>query len=54
MLAAIQLNHQPVFQAHEIDNEGANGLLPLELRANESVTAQVIPKPLLGIGHFLT
>jgi len=50
MLAPIQLDDQPAFEAGEIDDMAANGMLAPELAAHQAAIAQVMPYLAFGIG----
>ena len=52
MLSTVQFDHQKLLQADEVDYIRAYGLLTLELEAHETVSAQVIPEPRLGVSHL--
>jgi hypothetical protein len=50
MLPAVELDYQPCFEAHEIDDIGADDLLPPEFEAEELTVAQMLPEQSLSIG----
>jgi hypothetical protein len=52
MLAAIELDYQPLLQTHKIHNVAAHWFLPPEFQTQEAMRPQVIPQSLLGFGLF--
>ena len=54
VLPTIELDDQPALGADEIDDVRTNGFLPFELQTEETMPTQVVPEPLLGIGHLAT
>ena len=51
MLAAVEFDDQPAFQANEIDDIRADGMLAAELAAHEGAVAQMVPDGAFGVGH---
>ncbi|ASR43870.1 hypothetical protein BEN78_11285 [Xanthomonas citri pv. mangiferaeindicae] len=51
MLTSIRLDDHTRTEMHEVDDIGADGLLPSELLSFKAVGAKVIPEQLLGVGH---
>jgi hypothetical protein len=51
MLAAVNLDDKPERRAGKISNIWTYRLLPFEFQSEETMSAQVVPQPLLGIGH---
>ena len=51
MLAAVNLDYEPERGTGKINNIWTDGLLPFELQIKKTMGAQVVPQPLLGIGH---
>jgi len=51
MLAAVNLDYEPKLGTGKIDNIWADGFLSLEFQPKETMSTQVVPQPLLGIGH---
>ena len=54
MLAAIRLDDQARAEVHEVDDVGTDRLLATEFLTVQAMGAQVLPQPLLGVGHVLT
>ena len=50
MLAAVQFYHQARFQADEIQDVTAIGMLAAELESLQALAAQVMPEGSFGIG----
>lgn len=50
VLPAIEFNHEAGFQAGEVGEEGANGVLAAEFATGQASTAQRVPQHLLRIG----
>ena len=50
MLAAIQLDNQLTFEAHEVDNVSAQRLLSAKLVSAQAAMADLTPQAALGIG----
>jgi len=53
MLAAVQLDDQPLFQAHIIGHVRAQRMLPPELELLQVPIPEQSPKPQLGISQGL-
>jgi hypothetical protein len=51
MLAAVNLDDEPERRAGKISNIWTYRLLPFEFQPKETMSTQVVPQPLLGIGH---
>jgi hypothetical protein len=51
MLAAIKFDHQPPFDAAEVDHVRTDRPLSLELEAAEPSVAQMVPHDTFGLGH---
>jgi len=49
VLAAVELDNQPVLRTHKIHNVASHGLLPFEFQPHETMRPQVIPQALLGV-----
>jgi hypothetical protein len=50
MLSAVELDEEPCFDAREVRDVLANGMLPAELVAAEPTIAHALPQCVLGIG----
>jgi len=50
VLPTIDFNHQRVLQAYEVNDVAADWHLSLELQAQKTMRAQVIPKAQLSVG----
>jgi hypothetical protein len=53
MLPAVELNYQHAFDAAEVDDVRANGMLPAKLRA-QLMSSQAHPEPALGVRLLMT
>jgi len=47
---AVKLNRKAPFDAEEVDDERADGMLPPELQASQTAPAQRFPQKILGVG----
>jgi hypothetical protein len=52
MLAAVELDHEPMLVTHEVDDERADGHLATKTETVQAMGAQAGPKNPFGVSHF--